>query len=108
MNIRGYCADDYDKLSTMIMSLYSEDSEGEPMNQDKINTTIRVLSDNPYKGAINIIESDSNTVGYAILVYQWSNEYGCDYIHIDELYIEKQMRKQGIWYKVYLHHHKRK
>jgi GNAT superfamily N-acetyltransferase len=35
-------------------------------------------------------------VGYAILIYFWSNEYGGNIAHLDEFYVKPSWRKKGI------------
>lgn len=96
MNIREYKSEDYIALIDMVMALYLEDPEGEPINISKIDRTIEVLNINPEKGSIKIIEIKKRVVGYGLLINQWSNEHSCDIIHIDELYLIPEYRSLGI------------
>lgn len=83
-------------LKEMIVSLYREDPEGESINEEKIKRTIAESRNNPGKLRIYMFRQENDNVGYAILVYFWSNEYGGDIINIDELYVKETCRNQGI------------
>jgi GNAT superfamily N-acetyltransferase len=93
---RLYEETDYDDLLEMIRSLYREDPEGEPINEEKIRRTIAESRSYPEKLSIYMLSSGNVNVGYAILVYFWSNEYGGNIIFIDELYVKEPYRSQGI------------
>jgi ribosomal protein S18 acetylase RimI-like enzyme len=54
------------------------------------------LGRNPCKGEIVIFEKDNMTIGYSILIFYWSNEYGGDILHIDELYVKPEHRRHGV------------
>lgn len=82
-------------LHKMIFSLYKEDPEGESMDTDKINRTIEVLQQHPEKGSIIMFLLDKVVVGYSIIINYWSNEYGEDILHIDELYVKEEYRGRG-------------
>jgi GNAT superfamily N-acetyltransferase len=91
-----YKEEDYPDLTEMIFSLYQEDSEGEPMKEEKIRQTIAEYRKNPDKVCIYMFRKGKENIGYAILVYFWSNEYGGNVITIDELYVKKDYRSRGI------------
>ncbi len=96
VNFKLYKDHDYEDLRKMILSLYSEDPEGEPMNEGKINITITEYQKNPQKINIYLIKEDDTNIGYAILVYVWSNEYGGNILTIDELYVAENYRGKGV------------
>lgn len=93
---RKFKTNDSEILKKMIQNLYREDAGGNDINEDKINKTIQTLSNHPEKGSILIMEKEGAVIGYCILIHFWSNEYGGDIINIDELYIQKEYRNQGI------------
>lgn len=93
---RLYREQDYADLREMIISLYLEDPEGEPIDEDKILCTVAEFRKNPEKVSIYLFQKDGDAIGYAILVYFWSNEYGGNIITIDELYVKEQYRSQGV------------
>tara|TARA_A100000171_G_scaffold52838_1_gene73526 strand:- start:9020 stop:9484 length:465 start_codon:yes stop_codon:yes gene_type:complete len=98
MKVRFDQFDDSQKneLSEMIKSLYSEDSNGEPINDQKIEKTISYFWKYPQHGKIVIFSFNGLTIGYSILINYWSNEYGGCLLQIDELYIRKNFRSHGI------------
>ncbi len=91
-----YKDNDYDDLKNMILQLYQEDPEGELMNDCKINDTIFEFKMNPQKINIYMLKSHGQNIGYAILVYFWSNEYGGNIVTIDELYVIPAAREKGV------------
>lgn len=95
MNFRPLRNDDYSELRGMISALHSEDRGGKPITDEKILRTVTELGRNPCKGEIVIFEEDNKTIGYSILIFYWSNEYGGDILHIDELYVKPEHRRRG-------------
>jgi len=91
-----YKDSDYDDLKNMILQLYQEDPEGEQMNDCKINETIDEFKINPQKLNIYMLKNHGQNIGYAILVYFWSNEYGGNIVTIDELYVNPDARGKGV------------
>jgi ribosomal protein S18 acetylase RimI-like enzyme len=96
MNFRAYRYADFSELKSMIYALYSEDPDKESITDAKISKTIKELRINPIKGRIIIFEKDKVTIGYSILIFYWSDEYGGDILHIDELYVKPEHRQRGI------------
>ncbi|MBW4510660.1 MAG: GNAT family N-acetyltransferase [Scytonematopsis contorta HA4267-MV1] len=92
---RLYTSSDYPVLEAMIFGLY-DDMKGEPMSAAKIANTVKKLTESQNRGCIYIFENQDDITGYAILIYFWSNEYGGEILNIDELFIKKEYRRQGI------------
>ncbi len=80
----------------MVIALYMEDVYGKEINIRKTKKMILELSANLGKGDIYIFKKVKEIVGYAIIIYYWSNEYGGHIVFIDELYIKPQFRGKGI------------
>lgn len=80
----------------MILALYAEDAEGEPISREKIQLTAQELTRRPHKGRIVVFDVADTAVGYALVIYLWSNEYGGDLAVIDELYVKPSWRGRGI------------
>ena len=93
---RLFCMDDLAELEQMILALYREDPPGEKMSLKKIRRTVQELLSHPEKGNINIFCVDDTVVGYAIVIYYWSNEYGGNIASIDEFYVKPLWRGKGI------------
>jgi len=89
-------AEDKTIFSEMVKALYEEDPEGKPMTTEKIMLTINHFQNYPDRGMILLVELDNETIGYAIILKLWSNEYGGIVLMIDELYITPKYRSKGI------------
>lgn len=85
-----------DEVTVMIKSLYAEDAEGKIMNDSNIDRTIVFLHSHPGNGRITLIANTEIIIGYSIVIYYWSNEYGGLVLLLDEFYICKEFRGQGI------------
>ena len=93
---RNFNESDRRELEKMILALYSEDDYGEPMSVEKIDKTIAEMKHSHEKGNITIFENEHGVVGYAIIVFFWSNELGGNVAEIDELYVKSEWRNKGI------------
>lgn len=96
MEFRAFRQEDLGEVRQMIFQLYEQDPEGEPITGEKIDNTIRELSEHPEKGRLVVFSLATEIVGYAIVIYYWSNELGGDVLHIDELFVKKAWRSRGI------------
>jgi GNAT superfamily N-acetyltransferase len=95
-SFRLYESSDYTALEAMIIALYTEDMKGEPMSALKIANTVNKLTSEPNRGCIYIFENQGTIIGYGIIIYFWSNEFGGEIVNIDELFIKKDFRRHGI------------
>jgi len=93
---RKFTRDYYKPLENMVFALYEEDRGDEAMTAQKVQRTVDKLGRHPDKGRIELLFMADELVGYAILIYQWSNEYGGDFLLVDELYLKPAWRGQGI------------
>jgi ribosomal protein S18 acetylase RimI-like enzyme len=80
----------------MMYGLYREDPATKKITDRNISRTVRELRSNPAKGNILVFEQERALIGYAILIFYWSNEYGGDILHVDELYVKPEHRGRGI------------
>jgi ribosomal protein S18 acetylase RimI-like enzyme len=96
--VRFRCVElaDLAELEQMVFALYREDEYGQPITSEKIRMTVDELSRNPQRGKIVIFTLEGAIVGYAILIYYWSNEYGGELVTVDELYVKVPWRNRGI------------
>jgi ribosomal protein S18 acetylase RimI-like enzyme len=87
---------DFNDLKEMIFGLYHEDPLGEPITEDKIVRTVSESKAHPEKIRIFMICRNGIAIGYGIIVFFWSNEFGGNIIHLDELYVKKEYRNKGV------------
>ncbi|MBR8833038.1 MAG: GNAT family N-acetyltransferase [Stigonema ocellatum SAG 48.90 = DSM 106950] len=83
-------------VQNYVLSLYSKDPSGMEMTPKKIQNTFEEFILRPEKGRIIVFDIDKTVVGYAILVFFWSNEFGGDVIEVDELFVQEDYRNRGI------------
>jgi len=95
-HFRTFCDHDLTELDQMIFALFQEDAHGEVMSHQKIHCTLQELLQHPEKGTITVFCVDEAVVGYAIVIYYWSNEYGGNIASIDEFYVKPSWRGKGI------------
>ncbi|MDP3971119.1 MAG: GNAT family N-acetyltransferase [bacterium] len=86
---------DHPEVINLIKAFYREDTEGLPTNIRKIRKTFRHLQ-NSRRGEIIVAKMNNKVVAYSILANYWSNEYGGNILHIDELYVAADYRSHGI------------
>lgn len=91
-----YSAEYKNDFFSLVHALYTEDPGGEKITDEKIAGTIGYFLHYPENGEILIFTENKVAVGYAILLYQWSNEFGGRVIIIDELYLKNEHRNKGI------------
>lgn len=91
-----FCDKDLPELERMIFALYREDPCGERMSRRKIRDTVQELIGHPAKGNIWIFHVGEAVVGYSIVIYYWSNEFGGNVALIDECYVKPSWRNKGI------------
>lgn len=90
-----YKAEHKNEFFSLVHALYTEDPEGEKMTDEKIAGTIDYFLHYPQNGEVLIFTENKIVIGYAILLYQWSNEFGGRVITIDELYLKNDLRNKG-------------
>lgn len=95
-HFRAFYDHDLPELEEMIFALYREDVYGEVISRQKIQRTVQKLLEYPERGIIVMFCLDEAIVGYAIVIYYWSNEYGGDIAFIDEFYVKPSWRGKGI------------
>lgn len=96
VNFELYNNNDYRELKDMIVGLYSEDPSSVPMAEEKILKTVKELIAHPDKGQIIMFRVNNEIVGYGIIIFFWSNEYGGNIIYIDELFVKQEWRSKKI------------
>lgn len=95
MQISLYTQSDCDIVTEMICSLYQEINQAIPVGSENAAKTIQAFQENKNNHIIWVLKKMDITIGYAIIIKFWSNEFGGETICIDELYILPPYRKQG-------------
>jgi len=98
ITFRSYHPTDFAELETMIMELYADDAATTvgAMTHEQIIKTVNIMSENPEVGDIILFEKNAEVIGYALLTWFWSNEFGGRMLIIDELLVKETYRGQGI------------
>jgi Acetyltransferases len=83
-------------ITKLMHQLYAEDLGNAPFTDTKAALTFKTLRAHPEKSTVMILELDGSLIGYALLIYFWSNEFGGNLVDIDEFFIKKEHRSKGI------------
>ena len=87
---------DHPTLVGFMRQLYEEDPAERPVPEEHFRRTLLELEQHPERGTILMMQKDQQIVGYAVLINYWSNECGGNILTIDELFVAKSMRGQGL------------
>ncbi|MBX9692298.1 MAG: GNAT family N-acetyltransferase [Cyanobacteria bacterium] len=90
---------DLESVQELVNHLYESDPNTPNLHPD-VSLTHKELSSKPEKGRLIVFEKSDEIVGYCILIFFWSNEYGGNVIEIDEICIASQWRAFGIGTKL--------
>jgi GNAT superfamily N-acetyltransferase len=95
INFRRCRPEDLNQIRSFVSSMYVEDADAHAGTVGDIDLTFRELDSKPDKGQLIVIEKNNDLIGYAILIFFWSNEFHGDVIDIDELFIASDHRGGG-------------
>jgi GNAT superfamily N-acetyltransferase len=87
---------DWDAIAPMMLALYQEDPSPHTVNQDNIARTLQETIQHPEKLQLIAFCQQYEVIGYALLVFYWSNELGGNVIFVDELFVAAVYRGQGM------------
>ena len=86
---------DLPHVQQLVDELYREDPNTQDVTAD-IRKTFAELENHPEKGRLIIFDDHGSIVGYCIIIFFWSNEYGGNVIDIDEICIAREKRRSAI------------
>lgn len=86
---------DLSQVQKFAEELYADDKHLQD-NHPVVKLTFDEFQLRPDKGRIIVFQSEGKVVGYAILVFFWSNEYKGNIIEIDELLVDSSCRSRGV------------
>jgi len=87
---------DVETLLSMMHGLQQDDPWSVPFREEEVRASVRELIANPSAGRIFIINRGESCVGYLVLSFDFSLEYGGKNAWIDELFVIPEFRGQGI------------
>ncbi len=88
--------DDLPALLRLAAQSAAEGTGEKPGAVDQILKTVQQLSKRPDRGSIFLVERKEDLVGYFVLVTGWSNRHGGEVLRVDELYLDKRYRDEGL------------
>jgi GNAT superfamily N-acetyltransferase len=83
-------------LVRMMRSLQDDDPWSAPFEEERVLRDIQALIENPHFGLAWLICESGDPVGYLLLCFDYSLEYGGKGSWIDELFVDKAHRGQGL------------
>ncbi|MFT4572764.1 MAG: ribosomal protein S18 acetylase RimI-like enzyme [Hyphomicrobiaceae bacterium] len=86
---------DFDSIQPLIERFYREEDYAE-IDQPRAMTALRTLLASPELGSVWLAERDGVAIGYAVICYGFSLEHRGRDAFLDEFFVEKFMRGQGI------------
>jgi GNAT superfamily N-acetyltransferase len=94
---RAFATGDEDELITMNAELFSGDTATlGVLPESHVQHTIESFFSNENLVDIYIFDYESETIGYAIVSWFWSNEFGGRSMLLDEILVKKEFRGQSI------------
>lgn len=91
---RPISANDVDSVVAMMAEFYAID--GYPIDISKSKKLLEQFLVNENLGKAWLIESENRVVGYVILTFVFSFEYGGTIAFVDELYLSQHARGKGL------------
>ena len=96
ITIRAAAISDVDQLLRMMLGLQQDDPWSVPFREEVVRESLRELLVNPYVGRVLLIHESDSCVGYLVLSFDFSLEYGGKNAWVDELFIRPEFRGRGI------------
>lgn len=89
-------ASDIELLLRLMKSLQQDDPWSVPFREEKVREILQELLESPHAGRAFLIFSGERCVGYLVLSFDFSLEYGGKNAWIDELFVERAFRGKGV------------
>lgn len=100
MHIKKVQAEDVDALVTMMRAMQGDDPWSVEFDAERARKSVELMLSNPYFGTAWLIEDAGRVVGYIVLSWDFSLEYGGRNAWVDEFYIERAARGKGLGARV--------
>jgi GNAT superfamily N-acetyltransferase len=96
MIMRSIHLEEVDALLVMMRAMQADDPWSVPFVEFRARAAVELMLSNPSYGQGWFIEDDGRRVGYIILSFDFSLEYGGRNAWVDEFFIERESRSQGL------------
>lgn len=93
--MRAATLEDLAELFVMVQDLYTEPGDA-PRELAPLRRTLEEAARHPDKLACGIISYDQQVIGYCLVCFFWSHEFGGNIVEIDEIYLKRPFRCQGM------------
>jgi len=87
---------DIGTLLNLMRALQEDDPWSVPFEQDRAREAVRLLVENESYGRAWLIHDEGRAIGYIVMSFDYSLEYGGRNAWVDEFFIEKESRGQGL------------
>ena len=87
---------DINLLLRLMNGLQQDDPWSVPFREDTVREILHVLLSSPDAGRVFLIFAGERCVGYLVLSFDFSLEYGGKNAWIDELFVERPFRGKGV------------
>jgi diamine N-acetyltransferase len=96
MEIKLAAAEDIATLMALMRAMQKDDPWSVPFEEDRVREAVRNLLANPSFGQAWFVHEGQRIIGYIVMAFDYSLEYGGRNAWVDEFYIEKNSRGKGI------------
>jgi GNAT superfamily N-acetyltransferase len=85
---------DIETLITMMRELYAHDAI--PFNESRTRNVLPLILKNRNIGRVYLVQVDKQTIGYFVLTFGFSLEFGGRDAFVDELFVNESYRGKGV------------
>ena len=96
LTYRAAVPSDLEILLHLMHGLQQDDPWSIPFREEEVRASLHELLLNPTAGCVYLICSGESCIGYLVLSFDFSLEYGGRNAWIDELFVQPEFRGEGI------------
>ncbi|HEV2992557.1 MAG TPA: GNAT family N-acetyltransferase [Candidatus Angelobacter sp.] len=96
LTYRAAAPGDIDVLLRLMHGFQQDDPWSVPFREEQVRQSLRELLASPSAGRAFLICKDGLCIGYLVLSFDFSMEYGGKNGWIDELFVQREFRGQGV------------
>jgi GNAT superfamily N-acetyltransferase len=96
MHMQAITVEDAGALVTMMRALQDDDPWSLPFVEERVRATVEEMLRNPEYARAWFVVENSERIGYIVLSFDYSLEYGGRNAWVDEFFIERAHRGRGI------------